>query len=339
MKKLFLSLLLLSLATIGFANNGFSVSSTLKVDFVPGNVQYHAGTGAWRFAPTQYAVVGVYNNIRLGNPDLNVWIDLFGWSTTSTYFGVNASNKDADYYGDFVDWGAVFEDGVTWRTPTRDEWQYILTGRANAAQLWGEGGIIWNDNGNNQVNGVFLLPDDWTTPAGINFEPGFIPEIDYDHGQNVYDLDQWETMEAAGAVFLPYAGYRVGGEGNTWNGASETTEVNPETDYFSWVSNVQVYGYYWTSTPHPTNANLAYYVLAPGLNGAMTAFTVPVVWSRELRRGNSVRLIKEHGIVTGVSSVSRDGNVEPGVVKRVVDGRVVIEKNGVTYDVTGSRLH
>ncbi|MBR6248427.1 MAG: hypothetical protein IKQ89_05450 [Muribaculaceae bacterium] len=52
-----------------------------------------------------------------------------------------------------------------------------------------------------------------------------------------------------------------------------------------------------------------------------------------------MRLIKEHDIVTGVSGVSRDGNVEPGVVKRVVDGSVVIEKNGVTYDVTGSRLH
>lgn len=54
-----------------------------------------------------------------------------------------------------------------------------------------------------------------------------------------------------------------------------------------------------------------------------------------------MRLIKEHDIVTGVTwrTPTRDGNVEPSVVKRVVDGRVVIEKNGVTYDVTGSRLH
>ena len=57
----------------------FSVSSTKKVMFSKGNLQYQANPGTWRFAENQYDVIGADNgNIA---SDYTGWIDLFGWGT------------------------------------------------------------------------------------------------------------------------------------------------------------------------------------------------------------------------------------------------------------------
>lgn len=282
--KRFLSLLMiLSVVLVASATGKFSVSSTKQVEFAPGNVQYHTGTQQWRFADNQYDVIGVDDNIRLGDPELSAWVDLFAWSCESVYYGANPSNKDADYTGDFVDWGGLFGNG--WYTPSKDEFQYVLFSRANASNLRGEGTV-------NGMNGLILLPDDWTQPEGLTFVGGYIGNEEYT--ENVYNLEQWATMEKAGAVFLPHAGSRTGGYGNMWNGSAEATFVNPETGFYSWVDNIQVYGYYWSSTLHPTNSNLVYYLIAPGLDGNLENYTAPAIWSRERRRGNSVRLIRDY---------------------------------------------
>ena len=277
----------------------FSVSATKQVEFAAGNVQYHTGTHAWRFAENQYDVIGEEDNIRLGDPNLSAWVDLFAWSCESVPYGVSPSNKDADYYGDFMDWGDLFAGN--WCTLTKDEMQYILTGRTNAANLRGEGTVAGQ-------NGLILLPDDWTLPTGLDFVPGYVglagwngvedenADVD-EYTENIYTAEQWRFMEGAGAVFLPHAGTRVGGYGNMWNGANQATSTNPATGFYSYVDNVQYYGYYWTSTVHPTNSNLAYYLITPSMDGALENYLAPAVWSRELRRGNSVRLVR--AIVTG----------------------------------------
>ena len=72
----------------------------------------------------------------------------------------------------------------------------------------------------NGVNGMIILPDVWTLPAGLSFTPG------NSAWTNVYTTAQWEQMEANGAVFLPAAGYREG----------------------TIVSNVGQNGYYWSKT-------------------------------------------------------------------------------------------
>ncbi|MBO4870497.1 MAG: hypothetical protein J5565_00760 [Muribaculaceae bacterium] len=278
----------------------FTVSSDRIVEFAPGNVQYHTGTQQWRFANNQYDVVGVADNISLGAPGHSAWIDLFAWSCESSYYGVNPSNKDADYTGDFVDWGNQFEG--EWFTLAKDELQYLLTGRSNASNLRAEGSV-------NGIHGLILLPDNWELPEGIGFNPGYIGNEEYT--ENDYTIEQWGLMEAAGAVFLPHAGSRTGGYGNMWNGNVEATFVNEETGFYSWVDNVQVYGYYWTSTINTSDENFVYYLITPGLDAALENYTAPVIWSRERRRGNSVRLVRdvvfyninisddfEHGTVT-----------------------------------------
>lgn len=49
--------------------------------------------------------------------------------------------------------------------------------------------------------GIILLPDRFTQPEGVKFKAG---------GNNFYSSDEWEKMEEAGAVFLPYGGYALG---------------------------------------------------------------------------------------------------------------------------------
>ena len=282
MKRLLLLLLAFSAVIGTYAVGKFSVSSEKQVVFAPGNIQFHTGTQQWRFADNQYDVIGVDDNIRLGDPELSAWVDLFAWSCESSPYGVNPSNKDADYSGDFIDWGTQFEGG--WYTPSKDELQYLLFGRNNASSLRAEGTV-------NGMNGLILLPDEWACPDNITFTPGYIGNEEYT--ENVYDLEQWGAMEAAGAVFLPHAGSRTGGYGNIWNGAAEATFVNEATGFYSWVDNVQVYGYYWSSTLKPTDSNIAYYLITPGLDGNLENYTAPAIWTREIRRGNSVRLVKE----------------------------------------------
>ncbi len=159
-------------------------------------------------------------------------IDLFGWSgsTGSAKWGVSTSTDETDYSGDFADWGANIGDGKTWYTLSKDEWEYVLDGRTNATNLNGAARINLNDEGTEYINGVVLLPDDWTCPAGVTFKPGFSNGLS---GVQVFadyqqiSLSVWQQLEDAGAVFFPATGYR-----------------HACID----VMQVQYEGYYWSAT-------------------------------------------------------------------------------------------
>ncbi len=218
----------------------FSVSATKQVYFSQGNLQYQASTKTWRFAEHQYDYVGTQTDYGYGNYGGNVsgsdnssisstysgWIDLFGWGT-----GSNPTLSSQIYwdYGTFVDWGSnpISNGGNTanrWRTLTIAEWNYLLNTRTDASSKCGTGNI-------NGVGGLIILPDSWTLPSECSFTSGFCsPSGDNypDWTHNSYTLAQWAQMEAAGAVFLPAAGYRLG----------------------TYVHDVGNFGGYWSSTPY-----------------------------------------------------------------------------------------
>ena len=184
----------------------FSVSADKQVTFSPGNLQYHPANNKWRFAENQTDYIGEANSNC--SPTYNGWLDLFGWSTSSTYFGVSTSQEYADYSGSFVDWGTnkIGSDAPnTWRTLTKDEWEYLLNTRPNASSLKGIAQV-------NGVNGLILLPDSWICPSGVTFKSGFHSNYgeDYYAEYQIFTAEQWPKLEAAGAVFLPAAGYRDG---------------------------------------------------------------------------------------------------------------------------------
>ena len=201
-------------------NGRFSVASDKTVVFAPGNLQYKQSTDTWSFASAQFEVLGTNNvvggtvahdptvgNIRNGNA-LADKIDFFGWSTNSSNFGVSASVNADDYMGDFVDWGSNLigtSAPDAWRTLTKDEWEYLLSSRANASSLYGVAQV-------NGVNGLIILPDNWTCPEGVTFKSGLNTTYgrSYYADYQVFDLEQWSSLETAGAVFLPAAGYREG---------------------------------------------------------------------------------------------------------------------------------
>ena len=196
----------------------FSVSATTQVMFSPGNLQYQASTGTWRFAENQWDYIGDANsNI---SETYNGWIDLFGWGTGNAPTKTSTSYSD---YSNFIDWGmnVIYDDDIeyesgTWYTMSKNEWVYLFNTRDNASSLWGQGTVCG-------VSGVIILPDDWVKPSGVSFYSG----ASDGYSDNTYTATQWSKMQGNGAVFLPAAGSRYG-----------TSVVIAGS-----------YGRYWSSTP------------------------------------------------------------------------------------------
>ncbi len=222
----------------GELNGIFSVSTTEKVRFSKGNLQYRPNIDTWRFAENQFSTSNSDNNYVSMVQYCPYWIDLFGYGTSNwkgsgnTYQPWSYSPIHSDYSestdGDDLigmhanaDWGffnPIINGGNqmgVWRTLTYNEWTYIITERPNATNLRGLATIAG-------VSGLIILPDEWSNPAGlVAFNNSMSAYSD-----NAYTVTTWNIMEAAGAVFLPAAGYRLG---------MTTTTTASE-------------GYYWSTT-------------------------------------------------------------------------------------------
>ncbi len=251
----------------GALKGKFSVSADKQIRFSQGNLQYRASDQLWRFAESQLDFLGKGNeNISDTNDG---FIDLFGWGT-----GENPTNTSTTTgYGTFTDWGtnAISNGGNhanLWRTLTREEWLFILHGRPNADKLVALATV-------NSQRGLILLPDNWNLPKGLTLfsvtEKGFSwnsarenYEINDDVNhfkENIYTRDEWEKLEAAGAVYFPIAG-----------GRSETT-----------VGEIGNEGLYWSATS------------AGAQKAALFAVSINYVWITDNNRyfGYSVRLVRD----------------------------------------------
>ncbi len=210
-------------------SGAFSVSSGKKVQFAPGNLQYQASTSTWRFAENQYNVIGGGNaNISDSYSD---WIDLFGWGSGNTPTVIRQVFAD---YATFRDWGNnKISNGSNkpnaWRTLSKAEWVYLFCNRKNASELFGFASV-------NGINGLVILPDNWVASGAIEFNSAnskgvewkgeyYLSSSDDSYLHNTYNVEQWATLESAGAIFLPVTGHR------------KYTNIEG--------SNI---GYYWSST-------------------------------------------------------------------------------------------
>ena len=172
----------------------------------------------WQFAAHQYDY--------LGSSQSDVNRDLFDWNNESRSIG-----------------------GATWRMMTSTEWDYLLFGRSGPrfakARLMDE------------HQGVILLPDHYVHPAGLAAIEGVNETGNVSWNANKYTAAQWAQMEAAGAVFLPAAGYSGGASG--------------------------AQGYYWSSSPYNNQAYRFYF--------SETELTASN--AQDQTYGCSVRLVKE----------------------------------------------
>lgn len=293
-KKKFFSFLALSAIVLGMASCGdgndpevnnapegaingkFTVDEGKQVYFSKGNLRaiFYGGSWTWEFAKNQWDFIGN----RAGNTTINVYgtiaandtVDLFGWSTdkVGNNFGISRSQENSVYAGDFKNWGTNIGNG--WYTLSQDELRYLFFTRADAAKLFGLGKV-------NGIKGAILLPDDWKLPEGV---PVFHPSAEngmkgdgwnYTNSaqeannfeDNTYVGQDWYTMEKAGAVFLPAAGYRSG------------VEVKQSGEQ----------GAYWLSTPSIHDGFAIFMGIFPHIfsaNGSDFRYT-----------GCAVRLVKE----------------------------------------------
>ena len=235
---------------VGALSGVFKVSETKQVRFAKGNLQYNAKSNVWRFAETQWSIVGepgflgnVFDNgIQCSNdsvsPTYGGWIDLFGWGTSGWNSGANCfepwstSNQADDYIigGNpslglvdtyyKADWGSnpISNGGNSpdlWRVLTHEEWLYLYRNNIMfRASIDG-------------VNGLFILPKGFQIPDGM-----FQYTLDNENWHhNRYNLSGGQRMEANGAVFLPITGCRM------------STNTLGTTN-----------GYYWSSSPEINSA-------------------------------------------------------------------------------------
>ena len=283
------------LPATAFKPHSFSVSKSKKVQFSPGNLQYNAFTKTWRFAPRQFIFVGynaedqdhvgalyyngdVYDEKgrKCSNTDIsetyNGWVDLFGWGT-----GARPTKTSQDHldYKTFIDWSGnkisfaisstqnITYEANTFRTLTSDEWRYLLDGRKDADKLYGFGCI-------GEVTGMIILPDG----CSLKFTPGYDNTKGSNYSRNSFSfrtIENWNAWEAAGAVFLPAAGYRKG------------TDVQ---GVYVLYDNDE--GYYWSST-----AESSWGAYSVAFNGYGIMALKFCLYDGNICNGYSVRLVRD----------------------------------------------
>ncbi len=222
-------------------------SSGDQVYFSQGNLQYigSASTPYWKFAENQWDYLGTTTGQN--SPNQNVDRDLFGWGTSGWNSGANCYQpwSTSDLYLDYfpggsetnnltgsyanADWGqynAISNGGNQagqWRTLTggsNGEWNYVFNTRNTSS------GIRYAKAKVADVEGVILLPDDWSTST---YSLNITNSSGASFTSNVISATQWSTLENAGAVFLPAAKYR-----------QRTTIIN--------IDNNEPHGGYWSAS-------------------------------------------------------------------------------------------
>ena len=239
----------------------FSVSRTTRVMFSKGNLQYQGSTGTWRFATNQYDCIGNNAGNTAPSASQTEWIDLFGWGTGNA--PNQTSTTDADY-GTFYDWGNNIGGG--WRTLSSEEMNYLLNTRSNTTfnLPYSTANIRYTKATVNDKNGLIIFPDNYVHPTGVTITGTLAYNTaDADYSTFTVSSSDWTLMQAAGAVFLPAAGYR--------DGTSAPSEVAS-------------HGYYWLSSE--SESHKAYRLL---FHSEETTASNP----QERHYGFSVRLVME----------------------------------------------
>ena len=234
-----------------------------KVYFSQGNLQYQASTNTWRFAENQWDYVGTqipdengdFGGTIIGSDNMDIsqlydgWIDLFGWGTSGYNHGATAyqpwstNENSSDYYayGQYTynlydqtghaDWGynAIINGGNIensgWRTLTTYEWSHIIFQRSN---------IRYAKAKVNGVNGLILLPDNWTSSVYTLYNTN---NYSANYTSNIISAEDWaSTFETNGAIFLPAGGDRYLNQ-DWWN-----------NDYYWTVRSAGEGGNYWSAS-------------------------------------------------------------------------------------------
>ena len=175
-----------SYETAAVSKGVFSVSSTDKVRFATGNLQYQASTGTYKIADNEWEIIGKKN--ANASDTYSGWIDLLDKKAVI----------NPDEYSTRISNGG----GKLWFLLTDNEWEYVLFHRTT------DSGIRYAKAKVNGMNGIIILPDNWKSS---NYNLKNTNDNYAKYSSNSISQKKWdEIMEPAGAVFLPTAGARFG---------------------------------------------------------------------------------------------------------------------------------
>ena len=249
----------------GSINGLFSVSATKQVYFSQGNLRAYNATAnstsgwVWSFAENQWDYIGSSGSNQYINGSMTIsqagYVDLFCWvgaSASYDNYGIMYDNDggvwghEATNFGNSTndalkhDWGhnPITNGGNVadmWRTPTNDEWVYLINSRTTAA------GTAPTINGTADARyakaklfgtnrGLIIFPDTYVHPDGVAYPTGINAAGNTSWNGNQYSDADWAKMEAAGCVFLPCTGIRV---------------------YYTQINDKETRGFYASSTPRP----------------------------------------------------------------------------------------
>lgn len=272
---------------VGGLTGAFTITDGNKVCFSRSNLRYKGSGRYWCFSNNQWESYAE----EQGNSSENTNRDLLGWGTSGQNHGAIcyqpwstdvANSKywayghaDRNLYGgsngiNNADWGynpialGGNEENSGWRCLKKSEWQKLMDNCYYAGRL-SMGRIAVNNT--DVYNGLILLPDDWVKPA----EMSFVPKAK-DWTTNSYSSEEWEVMEAAGAVFLPASGCRVKPADGTQ--AIEVKKYNNQ-------------GYYWSSSLNDSQSAHVMTFYGNIEDGR------PQMVTSERYVGRSVRLVKD----------------------------------------------
>lgn len=242
----------------------FSVSSTQKVQFSQGNLQYRAmdennALHHWRFAENQYDHIFKsdlnYNNSyetilnTYYKSNSREWLDLFMWGT-SGYSDKDPYRLDylvTNYNNNYPYWYNPQPPAIANISGTNYDWgvNCSISNGGDAANLWrtltkGEWEYLFNTradaskkwaratitNTNNSTKGLILLPDDWEYPSDVT--PLTCGNNSHFSSNQITSSSTWQKLEALGAIFLPLTGYLYR---TPWK-----------------INQTQIRGFYWTSS-------------------------------------------------------------------------------------------
>lgn len=250
------------------SNPLFSVDAlNHKVKFAHGNLHCNASENphTWWFAEHQYTTQ--YTNTQ--NFYQATDVELFYWGPDDNSFGENRDYSGHNTSLTSFNWGSnpaiVNLEGGSWRTLSKDEWQYIISSRSNTVTFNSvtSENILYVHATVANVPGVILFPD-----GDVNiYVPGkaLSTTNSTEFSSNVFTAEEWDNIfESEGCVFLPAAGDRNGS--NTYYG----TQI----------------GNYWSSTPMSTEIFHGAYLLR--FNSS--SINAQNAWNRS--SGYSVRLVK-----------------------------------------------
>ena len=220
----------------------FTVASGKTVKFAKGNLVYDQGR--FKMHATQdghitgegwgtHVVDGTFDHFAFGTSCWNNGSECYMpyMDNTDATLGPTDGSSYYDLTGSYAnaDWGVYqfgMNTGTSWRTLTKDEWQWLLGPKTD---------INLGENCRNVekrflkasvytiYDGLIVFPDDFTE-VGLGLEGDYSTSYNYgDLGYCNVSTGDWAKMESVGAIFLPSAGRITTGdvfdqktEGNYW---------------------------------------------------------------------------------------------------------------------------